>query len=222
MSALVSSVGRATDTDPSVAGSNPAPQTGKPVKCRESGEARPDGEERMSDRLSIGAGRTNASGSRSAGFAGRARENAGAGSAAACKDAMRLMDTASLLSGVALQAKPETSVGPAGVPERQVGRHPADQTPAGRGGKSGAQVMLRVRSAVRIAFPPEGSLVREQSVRRRSGQVSGFGCQGGPLEGANPLAPRRQGIADLHLERAMRNRWFLRGGLSSARGGPHR
>jgi hypothetical protein len=71
------------------------------------------------------------------------------GLAATCREAMRLTDTAV-----------QTSVGPAGVAERRVGRQPADQTPAGGGGKNAAQVMLRLRSVVGMAFSPEGSLLR--------------------------------------------------------------
>ena len=112
----------------------------------------------MSDRRSKGAWRTNESGLRSTGSADGTSENAGPASAAACKDAMRPADTASHMSGVAVQAKPETSVGPAGVPEKRVEFQPADQTPAGRGGKRGAQATLRIRSAVGIALPPKGPL----------------------------------------------------------------
>ena len=82
---------------------------------------------------------------------------------------MRLADTASHLSDVAVQAKSETSVGPAGVPERWVEFRPADQTPAGEGGKSGAQAMLRIRSVVGVAFPPKGSFALgiEESKQKR-------------------------------------------------------
>ena len=81
-----------------------------------------------------------------------ARETAGARPVAAYRDAMKLTDTAS-----------QISVGPAGVVERRVGFQPADQTPAGGGGKSGAQVTLRIRSVVGMTFSPKGSLVRDQT-----------------------------------------------------------
>ena len=80
-----------------------------------------------------------------------ARKTAGARPVAAYRDAMKLTDTAS-----------QTSVGPAGVSERQVGRQSADQTPAGGAEQSGAQVMLRIQSAVNMAFSPKGSFARNR------------------------------------------------------------
>ena len=105
----------------------------------------------MSDRLSNGTGQANESRSWSAIPMDEASETAGARSVAAHKDAMKLMDTAA-----------RTSVGPAGVTERQVGLQSADQTPAGGAEQSVAQVMLRVRSAVNRTFPPKGSFARNR------------------------------------------------------------
>jgi hypothetical protein len=83
--------------------------------------------------------------------------------AATYREAMRLTDTVA-----------QISVGPAGVAERRVGRQPADQTPAGGGGKHAAQVMLRIRSVVGMTFSPEGSLLRNLNsrglIREREGR----------------------------------------------------
>ena len=106
----------------------------------------------MIDRLSNGTWQANETRSRSLVSVDETRESAGTRSMAAHKDAMQLMDAAS-----------QTSVGPAGVVERRVGFQPADQTPAGGGGKSGAQVTLRIRSVVGMTFSPKGSLVRDQT-----------------------------------------------------------
>ena len=103
----------------------------------------------MSDRLSIGAWQANESRSWSSVSMNEARKTAGARPVAAHRDAMKLTDTAS-----------QTSVNPAGASERQVGRQSADQTPAGGGGKNGAQVTLRIRSVVAMAFSPKGSFAR--------------------------------------------------------------
>ena len=93
-----------------------------------------------------------------------ARTTAGARPVAAYRDAMQRTDTASHLSDVALsdseEAKSETAVNPAGVSERQVGRQSADQTPAGGGRQSGAQVTLRIRRVVAMPFSPKGSFAR--------------------------------------------------------------
>jgi len=116
----------------------------------------------MSDRLSNGAWRKNAPRSWHTVSMGKGREAAGSDSTAARKGAMKQADTAWHLSGTAARdcakAKPETTVGPAGVPGRRTGFRLVDQTPAGEGGQCDAQARLRVQSAAAIAFPPEGSL----------------------------------------------------------------
>ena len=118
----------------------------------------------MRDRLSNGAWQANASRSWSAISMNGARTTAGARPVAASRDAMQRADTASHLSDVALsdseEAKSETAVNPAGVSERQVGRQSADQTPAGGGRQSGAQVTLRIRRVVAMPFSPKGSFAR--------------------------------------------------------------
>ena len=140
---MVSSAGRATDADPSVAGSNPAPHAGKPVRCRESGGTRPDGEERMRDRRSNERWQTNGSRAWSSISVNEAREDAGGRSAAAHRDALKRLD-----------AHGEVLSAPAGVSERRVGFQFADQTPAGGARRSPAgeagragRAMLTLRSA---------------------------------------------------------------------------
>ena len=108
----------------------------------------------MSDRLSNGAERANEPRSWYASAVDGAKDPACDGQAAARKDAMRPADTAS-----------KTSVNPAGVPERQVDCQPAERAPAGAGGLSDAQVRPRMRSAVGMAFPPEGPILK---VRNRT------------------------------------------------------
>ena len=79
----------------------------------------------MSDRLSDGTWWANESYSRRAVAVDAASETAGVSLAATHKGAMRLTDTAA-----------QTSGGPAGVPERQVGFQPTVQTPAGAARRS--------------------------------------------------------------------------------------
>ena len=103
----------------------------------------------MFAQLSNGAGRANGPRSWNLVSMGEVRTQAGAGSVAACRDALKRMDTAA-----------QISVGPAGVAERWIGLQSADQTPAGGGGESAAQVQLRSLSVVGMAFSPKGSFTR--------------------------------------------------------------
>ena len=114
----------------------------------------------MRDRRSGGARRATALHSGHAGVVDAARATAGDGLAATHKAALWPTYTASRVSDAAPVegARSEASVNPAGVPDRQTGFQPADQTPAGVDGESEAPVVLRRRSVVGMTSSPEGSL----------------------------------------------------------------